>query len=394
MPRRITTGERRARLALRHRLVPSARADDDLVAVARSVVALHATDPATVVLSAMARMRTPAPEPVEQALYDDVVLVRMMAMRRTMFTCAVADAALLQRSSADAVAANERKKLLALLEEQGVSADPNEWLATAEAKTLAVIDEVGEAAATELTKAVPELATRVTLGAGTKHAVTSGLSSRVLNLMGMEGLLVRGRPKGRWTSSQHRWASLEARLGAPLADLPLEDARAELVRRWLDRFGPGTLADLKWWTGWTMGATRAAVGALDTEEVELDDGRDALVLAGDAEPVAEPEPWVALLPGLDPTPMGWKERDWYLGEHRAHVFDSTGNVGPTIWVDGRVAGGWAHLKTGRVALHLLEDVGAERTAMVEAAAAALEAQLGPDRIVPRFPSPLDRHLST
>ena len=75
------------------------------------------------------------------------------------------------------------------------------------------------------------------------------------------------------------------------------------------------------------------------------------------------------------------------------MFDSTGNVGPTVWVDGRIAGGWAHLKTGPVVFHLLEDVGAERTAMVEAAAAALQERLGPDRILPRFPSPLDRHLS-
>jgi hypothetical protein len=379
---------------VRHRLSASARVDDDLVAVARSVVALHATDPATVVLSAMARMQSPDPEAVERALYDDVVLVRMMAMRRTLFTCAVEDAPLLQRSSADDVAANERRKLLALLEQQAVSDVPTEWLAIAEAKTLTAVEEAGEASATELTKAVPELATRVTLAPGTKHAATSGLSSRVLNLMGMEGLLVRGRPTGRWTSSRHRWASLPDRLGAPLAAIPVDEARVELVRRWLDRFGPGTITDLKWWTGWTMGATRAAVAALDTEEVELDDGGTGLVLAGDADPIADPEPWVALLPGLDPTPMGWKERDWYLGDHRTRVFDSSGNVGPTIWVDGRIAGGWAHLKTGRVAFHLLEDVGAERAAMVETTAAALEERLGPDRVLPRFPSPLDRHLST
>lgn len=392
MPRRVTTEERRARLAVRHRLAPSARTDDDLVAVARSVVALHATDPATVVLSAMARMQTPDPDAVARALYDDVILVRMMAMRRTMFTCAVDDAALLQRSSGDAVAADERRKLLALLEQQQVSDDPTAWLGATYAATLAAVEVAGELAATELSKAVPALGVRVTLGEGTKHAVTGGLTSRVLTLMALEGQLVRGRPKGRWTSSQHRWASLTARLGAPLAAIPVEDARAELVRRWLDRFGPGTIADLKWWTGWTMGATRAAVAALDTEEVDVD-GTTALVLAGDAEPVADPGPWVALLPGLDPTPMGWKERGWYLGDHKAHVFDSRGNVGPTIWVDGRIAGGWAHLKAGRIATHLLDEVGAERTAMVEAAAAALEERLGPDRIIPRFPSPLDRHLS-
>ena len=135
------------------------------------------------------------------------------------------------------------------------------------------------------------------------------------------------------------------------------------------------------------------MAALDTEAVEVD-GAAALVLAGDTEPVADPEPWVALLPGLDPTPMGWKERDWYLGEHRSHVFDSTGNVGPTIWVDGRIAGGWAHLKTGEVAFHLLEDVGArahpDGRRPPPPGCRCSSAEI---RIVPRFPSPLDRHLS-
>src|SRR5688572_6795569 len=139
MLRRISIQERRSRLAVRHRLAPAARVDDDLVAIARSVVVLHATDPASVVLSALARMRKPDPAKVERALYDDRRLVRMLAMRRTMFTCATEDATLLQRSSADAVAATERKKLIALLEQKGVTTDAARWLAKVEAKTLAAI---------------------------------------------------------------------------------------------------------------------------------------------------------------------------------------------------------------------------------------------------------------
>ena len=118
-----------------------------------------------------------------------------------------------------------------------------------------------------------------------------------------------------------------------------------------------------------------------------------LVLAGDAEPAPEPEPWVALLPGLDPTTMGWQERGWYLGDHRPHVFDRNGNAGPTVWIDGRIVGGWAHRKSGEVVFRLLEDVGAERVALVAATAAELERWLGEIRVVPRFPAPLDKELS-
>jgi hypothetical protein len=67
--RRITVGERRARLARRHRLVPSTRTDD-VAAIADSVVALHSSDPVSVFLSALARMRHPSIAAVEAALHE------------------------------------------------------------------------------------------------------------------------------------------------------------------------------------------------------------------------------------------------------------------------------------------------------------------------------------
>ena len=205
---------------------------------------------------------------------------------------------------------------------------------------------------------------------------------------------MRGRPRGGWTSGQHHWSTTAAWLGGPLEELDPAAAKVDLVRRWLERFGPGTVADLAWWTGWPLGATRAALAALDTEEVELDDGATGLVLADDVDEVTAPEPWVALLPGLDPTPMGWKDRDWYLGPHKGQVFDRNGNVGPTIWADGRIVGSWAQRKDGDIATRLLEDVGREAAAAVDAAAARLQAAIGDVRFTPRFPAPLDKALAT
>ena len=90
--------------------------------------------------------------------------------------------------------------------------------------------------------------------------------------------------------------------------------------------------------------------------------------------------------------MGWKHRDWYLGDHRSRIFDTNGNGGPTVWIDGRIVGGWAQRKTGEVVFRLLEDVGAERTAEVAERAADLEGVLDKARVVVRFPGPLDREL--
>ena len=88
--------------------------------------------------------------------------------------------------------------------------------------------------------------------------------------------------------------------------------------------------------------------------------------------------------------MGWTSRDWYLGPHRPLLFDSSGNAGPTIWVDGRIVGGWAQRKTGEIVPRLLEDVGAETRHQIEAEAARLQEWIGPARVRGSFPSPLEQ----
>ncbi|WP_217998032.1 hypothetical protein [Nocardia paucivorans] len=31
-----------------------------------------------------------------------------------------------------------------------------------------------------------------------------------------------------------------------------------------------------------------------------------------------------------PCPMGWRSRDWYLGEYAPLLFDRNGNIGPSV----------------------------------------------------------------
>lgn len=390
--RTIGVDERRARLAVRHRLAPSARVDDDVAAIARSVVVLHATDPLSVVLSTLVRMRTPDQSAVERALFDDRTVLRMLAMRRTLFGVAVEDMAMVQAAASDAVAAAERQRLVKMIEEAGVAKNGSRWLDRLTVDALAAMEELGQATATQLAEAVPALSTRMTLSPGKRYEATTSVASRILLVLGAQGHLVRGRPRGRWTGTQHHWTTPERWLGSPRPEpVPTEQAQADLVRAWLSRFGPGTVADLKWWTGWNLGTTRAAIARLETEEVDLD-GAVGVVLAGDTEPDAAPEPWVALLPALDPTIMGWFERDWYLGEHRAALFDTAGNAGPTIWVDGRAVGAWGQRKDGEIVVERLEDIGRQRADDVAAEAERVRDVLGDTRITFRFTSALGRRL--
>jgi hypothetical protein len=158
---------------------------------------------------------------------------------------------------------------------------------------------------------------------------------------------------------------------------------------------------LKWWTGWTLGEVRKALAAVGARTVRLDDGSTGHVLPGDGDEPGDTEglgqtgATAALLPALDPTPMGWQQRDWFLPQdHRAALFDGTGNVGPTVWWGGEVIGGWGQRPDGGVVWRQLADRGAEAAQAVEAATAELTARLGGVRITPRFRTPLERELSS
>ena len=341
-------------------------------------------------LSAAARMGEPSFEAVESALYDTRTLVRMHGMRRTLWVFTVELAAVAQAACTDGIALRERRRLEKLLANSGI-ADGAAWLDEIGRATLEVLSERGEAAGAELSRAVPGLSTPLDYGEG-RWGGEQPATSRVLFQLAAEQRIIRGRPRGSWTSSQYRWGPFDSWFREGLPDWPTEAAQAELARRWLSAFGPATVADLKWWTGWTLAETRRALAGADAVEVELDGGDPAVLLAEDLEPVAAPRPWVALLPGLDPTTMGWKERDWYLAEHGPLLFDSSGNAGPTVWADGRIVGGWSQRKDGEVVYRLLEDVGSETAAAVEQAAASLAEQLGGTRVAGRFPTPLEHEL--
>jgi winged helix DNA-binding protein len=382
---------RRARLALRHHLAPSARARD-VAELAGDLAGLHATDPATVVLAARARLESPKLQAIEDALYVERSIVRILGMRRTMFVVPVELAPVVRASCTRALLPGERKRFVAQLESGGVADDGERWLREAERATLAALQARGEATAAELSEDVPALRAKIAVAQDKPYGAIQGVSTRVLFLLAAGGHIARGRPLGSWTSTLYRWAPMATWLPDGIEDLSTDDAAAELVRRWLAAYGPGTLADLKWWTGWTMGLLKRALARLETTEVALDGGGVGLVLAGDDEPDAQPAPWAALLPALDPTAMACKERDWYLGEHRAALFDRSGNIGPTVWWEGRIVGGWAQRKDGDVVVRLLEDAGADAAGAIELEAERLRAWLGDIRVTPRFRTPLEREL--
>jgi Winged helix DNA-binding domain len=385
MSRTFTDDERRARLGVRHLLGAGTQAPS-LADAASAMVVLHATDPATVYLEARARMTESSPASIERDLYEAPTVLRMLAMRRTLFLVPLPDVPMVHAGASLEVAARERARTMKMLTEVGIGAEHFEEL---EEIGLAAIRERGEVSTTELRGLDPRLAERMTLARGKSYQGSMAVASRVVHHLALDGRTGRGRPRGTWVSGQFRWSPIQRWFPSGIAPMGVEEARAELVRRWLHTFGPAMRDDVRWWTGWTVGSTRQALEAIGAVEVGLDGGAVGYALPDDLEPSEAPPPWVALLPALDATTMGWTRRDWYLGPHRPQLFDTAGNAGPTIWVDGRIVGGWAQRRSGEVVPHLLEDVGVEIGLMIDAEAARLEEWIGPARVTGSFPTPLE-----
>jgi Winged helix DNA-binding domain len=383
----IDADERRARLADRHRLRPRNRTDD-VPKIADDLVALHSSDPVSVYLSAMARMAHPSITAVERALYTDRSLIRHHGMRRTLWVATPPVVRLMHAAATRDLLATERRRTCQLLARSGVE-NPEQWLANAEEQVLADLREHGPSTAREIGQRVATLRQQLHLAPGKAYASVQSAHTRVLYILGITGQMLRAQPSN-WINGAYRYADAETWLPGGLGDLDPQQAAAALAGWWLRRFSPATTADLQWWMGWTMSKTKQALADCGAVPAELDIG--AGWLAVDDPPLGPVEPWVAVLPGLDPTIMGWKQREWYLPNTSREVFDSAGNGGPSLWVDGRVVGAWAQTKDGTIHTHYFERVAAARRREIDQRINDLKSWIGDTRFTVRFPGDIHARL--
>ncbi len=209
----ISIEERRRRLGRRHHLAQTA---EGVERIAADLVGLHSSDPVTVYLSAWARIDGLTPADVDQALYDDRSVVRMLGMRHTLFVVPVDVAAAMEAGCTQGYAPAERRRLLGFVEDQLVEDGAAVWLEDVLEKTMRALQARGEATARELVEDVPELASKLVFGQG-----TFGLSTRVLFLLATSGRIVRARPLGTFRSSQYRWTPVENWLPGGLSVLQM-----------------------------------------------------------------------------------------------------------------------------------------------------------------------------
>jgi len=205
--RTMDAAERRARLARRHRLAPGARARD-VVDAATAMVCLHGTDPATVYLSAQARVDSLAVADLDLALYRDRSLVRHLAMRRTLFVFGRDALGYAQAGASHRVADRERRRLSKEVETAGLHRDGARWLSAASDRVLAVLADGREATASELRDEIPLLEGSIVYGRGKSWGGRFAVGPRVLTTLSAAGEIVRASNAGGWTTSRPRWAAM------------------------------------------------------------------------------------------------------------------------------------------------------------------------------------------
>lgn len=192
---------------------------------------------------------------------------------------------------------------------------------------------------------VEELAAGMYPGVDAAAAIPGGVTRAWWRLASAGGGLVHVPPSGLWGShAPARYVAGSVWLTDAAAGAPPDpdEARALAVERYLTAFGPAAAEDIARGVG-LRGASplKRALARLDTRRLDGPDGQELVDLA-DADVVGGDTPApVRFLPRWDHLLVAYKGRDRLIdAEHVPAVYRRNGDVLPTFWVDGRVAGTW------------------------------------------------------
>jgi hypothetical protein len=122
-----------------------------------------------------------------------------------------------------------------------------------------------------------------------------------------------------------------------------DEALALLARRYFASHGPASEQDFAWWSGLSLAEVRRGLKAIeaDCEQTSVD-GRTYWTATPTAPSTPMPAtdgPAAFLLPPYDEFTVAYKERSAFLDPTRALAAQGYG-IGPSILLDGRIAGTW------------------------------------------------------
>jgi hypothetical protein len=267
---------------------------------------------------------------IQSALDETRSLVRLRAMRgRTYAVPAPMLPLVFQATRRQTREAADR-----LLRESGIR--PQEYLTFTE--RIARLVGKGSLTAGEIKAGLTPLDARI-----------DGAFNYLLDRMCAEGSLVLSKTQGTWRSGQTEYSLLSEWLpGLNLQAVEPDEACVRLAFCYFRDYGPATIADFKYWSGFNHEEINQALGGLHGLMAPVDvEGSfsEYYLLRDDLEVLWDPtrrrNHRVSLLPFWDAYLMAYCERNRYLRpEWYERVFNEEGDSTAVVLIDGQVAGVW------------------------------------------------------
>ena len=314
--------------------------NQNIVETVRDVGGLHATGATTPYLSLFPRVRDFKREHLDQELYVKRNLGKIRYVRTTVYILPkdmIPTAFAATRTMAEPVS-QAYSKYLGITQKQYKEAS-NRIIETLKGKNGMTTKQIRKALETSLN------------------------ISPIVNLMCDQGILIRGAPEKGWKSNLHTYHLFNEYFpNMKLNRTNEESARKTVIRWYLASFGPATLDDIAWWTGFPKSQVRHITENQEHEITYLnisDLSKTLLMLRQDETSLKltrnEEKRVINMLPSLDPYVMGYKDRERYLSpEHYNYIFDRSGNATSTILQNGKIIGIW-DLEQPVIKIFLLED---------------------------------------
>lgn len=311
-------------ILLKQHLTPDTKSED-ILEITKDIGGLHCTSQTTPYLSLFSRSKDFSKDMLDIEAYENKNLGKIRCVRKTVFLHLKENIPWVINATKNQLS----KRHVDYLANLGVSEEKyqkivNDILRILKGKNLSVSEIKNEL--------------------GSKENI-----SAMVNLACDKFKLIRNRPVKSWRDRRHTYSSFEEYFpGMGLESVSEEESRKELVRYYLECFGPVSETDIVWWTGFNKTETRKALEELQEEvtQVCIGESKENLMISNTdfkiLNNISVPEQEIInVLPDLDSYLMGYKERDRYVKqEWYNHIFDRSGNATTTVLVNGQVKGIW------------------------------------------------------
>ncbi|UCD01831.1 MAG: winged helix DNA-binding domain-containing protein, partial [Promethearchaeota archaeon] len=292
---------------------------NDIIQITDDICGLHSTNLTTSYLSLFVRTKNFEKNDLERELYTNRTLGRIRGMRKTLFIQTKNMIPIIYSATFNMIEKYFEKYMefhkISLKEYQKISGE------------IMNILKGRELSASEIRK---ELNSNLRIPA-------------IIQLMCDYGLLLRVKPIKDWKDRRNKYALFKEYF--PNIDLKKMDKKKAtqlLIKKYIQRYGPVSETDISWWIGLPKSLIREALKNIESQfnKVKISSIKGKFIISNSdivqfQNNTNFDKPLLILLPELDPYPMGYKERNRYIDINNYNkVFDRSGNISSTIFLDG------------------------------------------------------------